>query len=96
MHLPSAPSNDISLKPLLTPHNLPRSKTHTDRYMSLCLQCRVTCEDPSENFKPDNGRLEAYRLPGGPGIRLDGAVAAGNVISRYYGALPPAHILTYY
>jgi acetyl/propionyl-CoA carboxylase alpha subunit len=51
------------------------------------VQCRVTCEDPNENFKPDNGRLEAYRLPGGPGIRLDGAVAAGNVISRHYDSL---------
>ena len=53
----------------------------------FAVQCRVTCEDPGENFKPDNGRLEAYRLPGGPGIRLDGAVAAGNVISRYYDSL---------
>ena len=53
----------------------------------FAVQCRVTCEDPTENFKPDNGRLEAYRMPGGPGIRLDGAVAAGNVISRYYDSL---------
>lgn len=51
------------------------------------VQCRVTCEDPSENFKPDVGRIEAYRLPGGPGIRLDGAVAAGNTISQYYDSL---------
>lgn len=58
----------------------------------------MTCEDPGENFKPDNGRLEAYRLPGGPGIRLDGAVAAGNVISRYYDSLLTkviAHAPTY-
>ena len=51
------------------------------------VQCRVTCEDPTENFKPDVGRIEAYRVPGGPGIRLDGAVAAGNVISQYYDSL---------
>lgn len=37
--------------------------------------------------QPDSGRLEAYRVPGGPGIRLDGAVTAGNVISRYYDSL---------
>jgi pyruvate carboxylase len=55
--------------------------------VGFAVQCRVTCEDPSENFKPDNGRLEAYRVPGGPGIRLDGAVAAGNMISQYYDSL---------
>lgn len=27
----------------------------------FAVQCRVTCEDPTENFKPDNGRIEAYR-----------------------------------
>jgi pyruvate carboxylase len=37
--------------------------------------------------QPDSGRLEAYRPPGGPGIRLDSAVTAGNVISRYYDSL---------
>jgi pyruvate carboxylase len=53
----------------------------------FAVQCRVTSEDPTENFKPDCGRIEVYRSPGGPGIRLDGAVAAGNVISRYYDSL---------
>jgi pyruvate carboxylase len=48
----------------------------------FAVQCRVTCEDPTENFKPDSGRIEVYRSPGGPGIRLDGAVEAGNVVSR--------------
>ncbi|WIA32059.1 hypothetical protein OEZ86_002911 [Tetradesmus obliquus] len=51
------------------------------------IQCRVTSEDPEQNFQPDSGRLEAYRPPGGPGIRLDSAVTAGNVISRYYDSL---------
>lgn len=51
------------------------------------IQCRVTSEDPEQNFQPDAGRLEAYRPPGGPGIRLDSAVTAGNVVSRYYDSL---------
>jgi hypothetical protein len=37
--------------------------------------------------QPDSGRLEAYRPPGGPGIRLDSAVTAGNVVSRFYDSL---------
>ncbi|GMH36667.1 hypothetical protein BSKO_04540 [Bryopsis sp. KO-2023] len=53
----------------------------------FAIQCRVTSEDPLENFKPDSGRLEAFRVPGGPGVRLDGAVITGNVISRYYDSL---------
>ncbi|GAX77798.1 hypothetical protein CEUSTIGMA_g5241.t1 [Chlamydomonas eustigma] len=37
--------------------------------------------------QPDTGRLEDYRVPGGPGIRLDGAFTTGNVVSRYYDSL---------
>lgn len=52
------------------------------------LQCRVTTEDPQNNFIPDYGRLTAYRSATGMGIRLDGGTAyAGGVITRYYDSL---------
>ncbi len=52
------------------------------------LQCRVTTEDPQNNFIPDYGRLTAYRSATGNGIRLDGGTAyAGSVITRYYDSL---------
>ena len=52
------------------------------------IQCRVTTEDPANNFAPDTGRITSYRSPGGFGIRLDGATAgAGAVISPYYDSL---------
>ena len=57
------------------------------RASGFAIQCRVTSEDPQQEFKPDSGRLEAFRVPGGPGIRLDGSVGAGNVIGRYYDSL---------
>ena len=38
-------------------------------------------------FQPDAGRISSYRSPGGPGIRLDGAMGAGNVVSRHYDSL---------
>lgn len=38
-------------------------------------------------MQPDAGRIQAYRSPGGPGIRLDGAMTAGNVVSRHYDSL---------
>ena len=38
-------------------------------------------------LQPDAGRIQAYRSPGGPGIRLDGAMMAGNQVSRFYDSL---------
>ena len=52
------------------------------------LQCRVTTEDPANNFIPDYGRIQMYRSATGPGIRLDGGTAySGAVITRYYDSL---------
>ncbi|KAL4422522.1 hypothetical protein ABPG75_008719 [Micractinium tetrahymenae] len=53
----------------------------------VAIQCRVTSEDPERNFQPDSGRITAYRSPGGHGIRLDGAMAAGNTVSQHYDSL---------
>ena len=36
------------------------------------LQCRVTAEDPADDFRPDTGSIVAFRVPGGAGVRLDG------------------------
>lgn len=48
----------------------------------------TTCSDISlACAQPDSGRIQAYRSPGGPGIRLDGAMTAGNVVSRHYDSL---------
>ncbi len=49
------------------------------------LQCRITTEDPSNDFRPDTGRILAYRSPGGAGVRLDSA-----------GAYQGAEILPYF
>ena len=52
------------------------------------LQCRITTEDPLNNFIPDYGRITAYRGATGFGIRLDGGTAySGAVITRYYDSL---------
>ncbi|MGC1188445.1 MAG: pyruvate carboxylase [Candidatus Acidiferrales bacterium] len=52
------------------------------------LQCRVTTEDPENNFAPDYGKLTTYRSPAGFGIRLDGGTAyAGAALSAYYDSL---------
>ena len=52
------------------------------------MQCRITTEDPENNFIPDYGVVSAYRSPAGFGIRLDGGTAyAGARITRYYDSL---------
>ncbi|MCL2036589.1 MAG: pyruvate carboxylase [Oscillospiraceae bacterium] len=52
------------------------------------IQCRVTTEDPSNNFAPDTGKIEAYRSGGGFGVRLDaGNAFTGAVITPYYDSL---------
>ncbi|HAN70775.1 MAG TPA: pyruvate carboxylase, partial [Actinobacteria bacterium] len=51
------------------------------------IQCRVTTEDPSDEFRPSTGTIVAYRSPGGPGIRLDGSAYAGAVVTPFYDSL---------
>ena len=54
----------------------------------FAIQCRVTTEDPTNNFAPDTGRITGYRISGGFGIRLDEATAGtGSTISPYYDSL---------
>jgi pyruvate carboxylase len=54
----------------------------------VALQCRVTTEDPAQNFQPDTGRISAYRSPGGLGIRTDGGtVYSGAEVSPYFDPL---------
>ena len=52
------------------------------------MQCRITTENPENNFIPDYGRITAYRGAYGFGIRADGGTAySGAVVTRFYDAL---------
>ena len=54
----------------------------------FAIQCRVTTENPENNFLPDYGRLISYRSPGGLGVRLDaGNAFPGAIITPYYDSL---------
>ena len=54
----------------------------------FAIQCRVTTEDPANNFMPDYGRVSHYRSAGGAGVRLDGGSAfSGAVINPFYDSL---------
>jgi len=54
----------------------------------VAIQCRITTEDPENDFKPDYGTLIAYRNAGGYGIRIDeGSSYAGVKISPFFDSM---------
>ncbi|MEG0255869.1 pyruvate carboxylase [Vagococcus sp.] len=54
----------------------------------FAIQCRITTEDPLNNFMPDTGKIDTYRSPGGYGIRLDlGNAFAGAVVTPFFDSL---------
>ncbi|MDX2305265.1 MAG: pyruvate carboxylase [Microscillaceae bacterium] len=54
----------------------------------FAIQCRITTEDPENNFKPDYGTITAYRNAAGFGIRLDaGSAYPGMKISPFFDSL---------
>lgn len=58
------------------------------RVNGYSIQCRITTEDPSNNFAPDTGKMDVYRTGSGFGIRLDGGNGfTGSIISPYYDSL---------
>lgn len=58
------------------------------RTNGFAIQCRVTTEDPTNNFMPDYGRLSHYRSAGGMGVRLDGGSAfSGAVVNPFYDSM---------
>lgn len=58
------------------------------RTNGFAIQCRVTTEDPSNNFMPDYGRVSHYRSAGGMGVRLDGGSAfSGAIVNPFYDSM---------
>ncbi|WP_395056999.1 pyruvate carboxylase [Flavobacterium sp.] len=52
------------------------------------IQCRITTEDPENDFKPDFGTIIAYRSAGGYGIRLDeGSCYSGVIVSPFFDSM---------
>jgi len=52
------------------------------------LQCRITTEDPANDFRPDIGKITGYRSASGSGVRLDGGTTfAGAEVSAHFDSL---------
>ncbi|HEX2972685.1 MAG TPA: carbamoyl phosphate synthase, partial [Tepidisphaeraceae bacterium] len=51
------------------------------------IECRINAEDPSRNFAPWPGTIEEFRIPGGPGVRIDSHAYAGYRIPPNYDSM---------
>jgi acetyl-CoA/propionyl-CoA carboxylase biotin carboxyl carrier protein len=51
------------------------------------IQFRIYAEDPGRGFAPTHGTVRDWRLPSGPGVRLDPAVGPGSVVVPAFGTL---------
>jgi len=48
------------------------------------IECRVYAEDPDNDYRPSPGPVKVYRIPEGPGVRVDGGVYEGAEVSQFY------------
>jgi acetyl-CoA carboxylase biotin carboxylase subunit len=48
------------------------------------IECRITSEDPANGFLPSTGRVDYLHLPAGPGVRWDGGIERGSVVTLHY------------
>lgn len=51
------------------------------------IECRITAEDATNQFRPSSGAIETYVAPGGPGVRMDSHLFPGYTIPPFYDSL---------
>ncbi len=51
------------------------------------IECRITSEDPANNFLPSTGRITYLKAPAGPGIRWDSGVETGDEVTLFYDSM---------
>ena len=51
------------------------------------IEVRVSAEDPGRSFAPVSGTIGRWRVPDGPGVRVDSGVEPGSVVGTHYDPL---------
>jgi acetyl-CoA carboxylase biotin carboxylase subunit len=51
------------------------------------IECRINAEDPAHDFRPSPGKITAFHVPGGPGVRVDTHAYTGYLIPSQYDSL---------
>lgn len=57
------------------------------RHRGFAMEFRINAEDPRNSFLPSLGRITRYYAPGGPGVRVDGAIYTGYTIPPYFDSM---------
>ncbi len=79
---------DIVKEGIRVAAGLPLQYKQSDiKFNGNAIECRITAEDPANNFAPSMGMVEKYQAPGGLGIRVDSAAFRGYEITPYYDSM---------
>lgn len=86
---------DIVAEQLRVAAGLPLSITQEQVHpRGWSIECRITCEDPDQGFTPSVGRVEALRLPAGPGVRVDTHLFEGYQVPNDFDSMLAKLIVT--
>ncbi len=61
-----------------------RLKQEDVSWRGSAIECRIYAEDPDNQFFPSPGRIAAFSVPAGPGVRFDGGVYEGWTVPMEY------------
>lgn len=79
---------DLIKEQIRVASGLPLSLSQEEvRFYGHAIECRINAEDPDRNFLPCPGKIDAYIVPGGPGVRIDSHCYPGYVIPPHYDSL---------
>jgi acetyl-CoA carboxylase biotin carboxylase subunit len=79
---------DIVAQQLLIARGQPLPWKQSDiRFTGHAIECRINAESPQYAFRPCPGRINTWRPPEGPGIRVDSHCYAGYFVPPYYDSL---------